>query len=111
MVEELLAASGIGLTYETVRRWSVKFGSAYPVHRPGPLSAAASRRRAPRFLRRFENADTRSQFPQTWQLQQTLDYRNSIFKTRSRDPAIATRWADSEQESTEVLLLPHKRCL
>ena len=26
MVEELLAARGIGLTYETVRRWSVKFG-------------------------------------------------------------------------------------
>ena len=26
MVEELLAARGIELTYETVRRWSVKFG-------------------------------------------------------------------------------------
>jgi len=26
MVEELLAARGIDLTYETVRRWSVKFG-------------------------------------------------------------------------------------
>jgi putative transposase len=26
MVEELLAARGIKLTYETVRRWSVKFG-------------------------------------------------------------------------------------
>jgi hypothetical protein len=26
MVEELLAARGIQLTYETVRRWSVKFG-------------------------------------------------------------------------------------
>jgi putative transposase len=28
MVEELLAARGIELTYETVRRWAVKFGSA-----------------------------------------------------------------------------------
>jgi hypothetical protein len=28
MVEELLAARGIELTYETVRRWSVKFGLA-----------------------------------------------------------------------------------
>jgi hypothetical protein len=26
MVEELLAARGIELTYETVRRWAVKFG-------------------------------------------------------------------------------------
>jgi putative transposase len=26
MVEELLAARGIELTYETVRHWSVKFG-------------------------------------------------------------------------------------
>ena len=26
MVEELLAARGLDLTYETVRRWSVKFG-------------------------------------------------------------------------------------
>jgi hypothetical protein len=26
MVEELLAARGVDLTYETVRRWSVKFG-------------------------------------------------------------------------------------
>jgi putative transposase len=26
MVEEVLAARGIDLTYETVRRWSVKFG-------------------------------------------------------------------------------------
>ena len=26
MVEELLATRGIDLTYETVRRWSVKFG-------------------------------------------------------------------------------------
>ena len=26
MVEELLAARGIDLTYKTVRRWSVKFG-------------------------------------------------------------------------------------
>jgi putative transposase len=26
MVEELLAARGIELTYETARRWSVKFG-------------------------------------------------------------------------------------
>ncbi|MGF6853192.1 transposase-like protein [Paraburkholderia sp. CI3] len=26
MVEELLAARGIDLTYETVRRWSVRFG-------------------------------------------------------------------------------------
>ncbi|GAB3382517.1 hypothetical protein GCM10027514_22690 [Azotobacter armeniacus] len=26
MVEELLAARGIALTYETVRRWSVTFG-------------------------------------------------------------------------------------
>lgn len=30
MVEELLAACGIELTYETVRRWSVKFGWALP---------------------------------------------------------------------------------
>jgi putative transposase len=28
-VEELLAESGIDVSYETVRRWVLKFGSAY----------------------------------------------------------------------------------
>jgi len=43
MVEELLAARGIDLTYETVRRWSVKFGldiarriRSTPLARGGP---------------------------------------------------------------------------
>jgi putative transposase len=47
MVEELLAARGIELTYETVRRWSVKFGlghcPAYPIHRAGARRQVASR--------------------------------------------------------------------
>jgi putative transposase len=39
MVEELLAARGINLTYETVRRWSVNWPGYRPVHqiyRAGP---------------------------------------------------------------------------
>jgi len=32
MVEELLAARGIELTYETVRRWAVKFGLGIARH-------------------------------------------------------------------------------
>ncbi len=39
LVEEMLAERGIDVSYETVRRWSVKFG---------PLFARGLRRRAPR---------------------------------------------------------------
>jgi putative transposase len=31
-VEDLLAQRGIDVSYETVRRWSVKFGLAYALH-------------------------------------------------------------------------------
>ncbi len=42
MVEELLPARGIELTYATVRRWAVKFGSGI-ARRIRPLTASAGR--------------------------------------------------------------------
>ena len=42
MVEEMLAARGICVTYETVRQWGKKFGKAF--RRSDPPARACSRR-------------------------------------------------------------------
>jgi len=42
MVEEMLAAHGVRMTYETVRQWAVKFGKAFSDRSASELLRAAT---------------------------------------------------------------------
>ena len=84
MVEEMLAARGICVTYETVRQWGKKFGKAFAGHRQ---------------LERAVNAPAASVRSPSCQKAAILETSRQVAKARSREARRKSAVAVSGQET------------
>ena len=94
-IEDLLAERGIDVSYETVRRWALKFGQAYArrlrttrPRLPNRTGAAANRRSAGQVARRVLHPE----------LARVLDMSDPHVATRYTLAHLARRWLDLHEE-------------